>query len=377
MTKIAFLINGDPKSAMGQRANEFASRLAARYNIDLAYRSSQKLKSIVQFFVFLWRTQPAISYVFDMAYSGVLAAVCYKLVRRNKLVIDTGDAIYELARSAGGRSRIGLWLTRGLEWGSFQVADHIVVRGSYHQRWLATQGIVSTVIQDGVDTTQFAPTDVSALRQQLGLDRVLTIGLIGSSMWSEKLQMCYGWELVELIRLLKEHPVVGVMIGAGSGIAHLQARCREYGIEDRLHFWGYVPYDELPERLCLMDVCLSTQTNDLVGQVRTTGKLPLYLAAGRYVLASDVGEAALVLPPEMRVPYDGVQDQSYPGRLAKRIESLLAQAAPAKHSIKMQGVAQKYFEYSVLAMRLERLFDAVVADKQRSQTEEHSQSYAK
>ena len=69
-------------------------------------------------------------------------------------------------------------------------------------------------------------------------------------------------------------------------------------------FAGRRPLTELPALLAACDICLSTQTNDVPGNVRTTGKLPLYLACGRYILASNVGEAARVLPPEMLVPYD-------------------------------------------------------------------------
>src|SRR5439155_17871072 len=108
--------------------------------------------------------------------------------------------------------------------------------------------------------------------------------------------------------------VKGVVIGDGSGLPILRARCREYGIEDRVLFLGRLPYEELPRYLGLIDVCLSTQTNDLVGQVRTTGKLPLYLAAGRYVLASRVGEAARVLDADMLVDHDGQVDTGYPQR---------------------------------------------------------------
>ena len=73
-----------------------------------------------------------------------------------------------------------------------------------------------------------------------------------------------------------------------------------------MEFAGQVPYAELPGWLHRMDICLSTQTNDVVGWVRTTGKLPLYLAAGRFVLASRVGEAARVLPEEMLVDGEGI-----------------------------------------------------------------------
>src|SRR5581483_5840630 len=128
-----------------------------------------------------------------------------------------------------------------------------------------------------------------------------------------------GWDLIEALRLPRDKPVKGIIIGDGSGISRLKARCKQYEIEDKVVFLGFVPYDDLPLYLSMIDVCLSTQTNDIVGQVRTTGKLPLYLASGRYILASDVGEAALVLDHQMLVPYNGVKDQSYPVKLAERI----------------------------------------------------------
>lgn len=366
MTGIAFLVNGEEHGAIGQRAREFAIRLATRYGIRIAYRAPQKPLAILRFFAFLVRMRPAVSYVFDMSYSGVLGAALYKLLFRNRLVIETGDAIYELARAGGMRGPLGLWLTRRLEGFSLRVADRIVVRGSFHAHWLAGQGIEADVIQDGVDTNQFKPEDVLALRRRLGLDGVLTIGVVGSSVWNDRLQWCYGLELVEAIRLLKDRPVTGVMIGGGSGIERLKARCREYEIEDRVQFWDYVPYDELPEKLNLMDVCLSTQTDNLAGQVRTTGKLPLYLATGRYVLASDVGEAALVLPPEMRVPYVGEMDGGYPQRLAERIAALLAHPAMLRRGAEMKAIAERHFEYTALAEKLAMVLDAMAGVDERA-----------
>jgi glycosyltransferase involved in cell wall biosynthesis len=101
----------------------------------------------------------------------------------------------------------------------------------------------------------------------------------------------------------------------------LKARCQELGIEGLVEFAGRVPYAELPGWLHRMDICLSMQTNDVVGWVRTTGKLPLYLAAGRFVLASRVGEAARVLPEEMLV--DG-EDTNTWVQSAKNASSLIS-----------------------------------------------------
>lgn len=344
---------------MGIRARELAARLS-RFDIQIAYRASSKLVAILEFFKFLLRLRPAAIYVFDISYSGVLSAGLYRLVFRNCLIVETGDAITELARSTGNRGKIGVWLTQLLERYAFWVADRVVVRGTFHQELLATQGIAADVIQDGVDVAQFAPVDASDLRQQYGLEGRLTVGLLGSSIWSEKLHMCYGWELVETIGLLKDARVKGIMIGGGSGIPHLKSRCRELGIEDRVLFLDFIPYEQLPRYLCLIDICLSTQTNDVVGQVRTTGKLPLYLAAGRYILASEVGEAARVLEPEMLAPYDGVKDAEYPRKLAERIRPILADPEMLERAEANMDLARKHFDYSMLTERVSGVIAAAL-----------------
>lgn len=356
---VAFIVNGGRDSAMGFRARDLAPRIS-KYEIHIVYRSQSKIVSILSFLKFLTRLRPAAIYVFDVGYSGVLSAGLYRLVFGNCLIVETGDAITELVRSSGSRGMFGLWLTRLLESTAFWVADRTVVRGSFHQELLARQGIAADVIQDGVDVSQFAPTDASDLRKQYGLDGALTVGVLGSSIWSEKLQMCYGWELVETIGLLSDSPVKGIMIGGGSGIPHLKARCRELGIEDRITFLDFIPYEQLPRYLNLIDVCLSTQTNDVVGQVRTTGKLPLYLAAGRYILASEVGEAARVLPPEMLVAYEGVKDEQYPQKLGDRIRTILGHPEMLERAGANIGLARKHFDYSLLAERVGGVIDEAI-----------------
>lgn len=349
---IVFVVSGESNSAMGFRARDLASQLAGVFTISIVYRSRRKILSILKIFSFLVRVRPTVSYVFDISYAGVVAATFYKVIFRNCLIIETGDAIVELVRSTGSRGKFGIWLTQLLERIAFRFADRIVVRGSFHKEWLMRLGVESDVIRDGVDTQKFKPEDASELRKRYGLDGVMTVGLVGTSVWSEKLQMCYGWELLETIRLLRGRAVKGVMIGTGSGISRLKALCKEYEIEDKMIFLGHVPYDELSCYLNLIDVCLSTQTNNLVGQVRTTGKLPLYLAAGRYVLASDVGEAGLVLNQEMLVEYVGLKDDKYPQKLKERIERLLDQPDKLERGAHNVAIAKEHFDYAILASRM-------------------------
>ncbi len=362
MTKLTFVVNGDHSDPMGRRARAFADQLRGPYDIDVLYRSKRKVWSAARFLAALLHRQPKVCYVFDMSYSGVAGALMYKSLTRGRVVIDTGDAITELARSMG-RSPLGVELTRRLEELSLSGADRIVVRGTYHKEWLAQRGVRAEVIHDGIESSLIGTPAVDDEREQLGLDGVLTVGLVGSLSWSPTLQSCYGWDLIELIRILKDRPVKGVVIGEGSGLPILQARCREYGITDRVVFLGRAPYQELPRRLGLIDVCLSTQTNDLPGQVRTTGKLPLYLAAGRYILASRVGEAARILDEEMLVDYDGNNDLGYPQKLANRVLRLVDDRSLLGRGRRHFAVAREKFDYAVLARQMARVIDDVVASR--------------
>jgi glycosyltransferase involved in cell wall biosynthesis len=359
-TEVLFLVNGDERSPMGYRARAFAERLPDRWRSRILYRSQGRFLSIGVFLRAIAASQPSIVYVLDMAVCGVIAGAAARFLRRTVLVIDTGDAISALAQSIG-RGPIGVLLTRVLEAFAFRVADQIVVRGTFHRQWLADRHIDAEVIPDGVDLQLFRPIEddsIRALRRELDVEKVLAVGLVGSSVWCEKLQMAYGWELVEALALLKDRPVRGVIIGDGTGIPHLRARCRELDVQDRVTFLGRIPFEMLPSHLNAFDVCLSTQSNDLAGQVRTTGKLPLYLACGRYVLASKVGEAALVLPPDMLIDYEGTKDGTYPAKLAQRLSDMLTRSEDSPDTV---SVARERFDYDRLTARLTGMFDTLVA----------------
>ncbi len=359
---VLFLVNGSQGSAMAIRAESLAQRLRPDFRIEIEYRTAEKVASTAHFFAELLRKRPSICYVFDMAFSGVLAAALYRTLSCCRMIVDTGDAIYELSRNGGERGTVGLALTKALEWVALSRSDRVVVRSHPHQELLNAKSIQSTVIPDGVDMAQFRPSDKTELRARLGLADCTTIGVLGSLIWNRRWQMCYGCELIEVIQALRHLPVKGVIIGDGSGMGELKARCSAAGLDNRILFLGRVPYEDLPGYLNLIDICISTQTNDTAGQVRTTGKLPLYLASGRFVLATRVGEAARVLPPEMLVEYTGAYDPEYPGRLAAHIEALLRRGNLLEYRDKALGIACMHFDYDVLAARLREVLEGACGD---------------
>jgi glycosyltransferase involved in cell wall biosynthesis len=359
--RVAFVVNGGRESAMAERARSFAVRLTARFDSRLVFRDGGRLRAIGRMVRAIAAARPDLCYVLDLAASGVVAAGLYRHMTGSPLVVDTGDAVVELGKALG-RGTVATAATRMLETYALRAAAALVVRGSFHRDLLAERGVRAAFVPDGVDLAQFAATD-SPL-SSADRSRPLVLGVVGSAVWVPARQTCYGWELVEVVRLLRgrlARPVRGVLIGSGSGVDVLRRRCAEYQLGDLVEFAGHVPYAELPARLQQFDICLSTQTNDVIGNVRTTGKLPLYLAAGRFVLASKVGEAARVLPADMLVDFAGTADPGYPARLADRIEDLVERGTDFGHRPECVALARTHFEYDRLAARVASVIEDVLA----------------
>ena len=299
----------------------------------------------------LHQHRPDLVYVCNTAVPGAPLAVWSRLTRGVPYVLDTGDAVFERARRSGigaGLKLPLLWLVETL---AQRHASAVVVRGTRHREYLQAQGLSRVVlIRDGyAEQSSATPDAVDQLRAKLGLEGRFVVGVMGSLVFSPRLGICYGWDLVEALSSLKDLPVVAVVIGDGNGRNWLEAKARAEGVHDRIRFCGRIPYAEVPVYLRLMDVALSTQTNNLPGQVRTTGKLPEYMAAERFILASRVGEAALVLPDLMLLDYEGEVDTGYPARLAERIRLLQSQPGLLDLRRSLPGLARELCSYEELS----------------------------
>ncbi len=367
--KLLFFVNGSQTSAAGVRAERLAANLPEHWEIQFNYRPTSKWKGILPFIQSALSFRPQLIYVMDTAYTGVLAGLTAKNLTGCKLVVDTGDVAFELAKSVGIYSKRQLALIRWIEQLAMTNSDYLIVRGSYHKQWLANQGIQNIeFIPDGIDFPSVQPVDSTLLRQQLGLEKCLVVGVVGTMAWSKQHQMCYGWDIVEALAFLKDFPAKALLVGDGNGRTILEQRAKELGVRDRIVFTGQLPYEQLPQYISAMDVCLSTQSNDLVGMVRTTGKLPLYLAYGRYVIATDVGEAKRVLPGVgWLLSYEGVRDVHHPARLADHLKLLLAEPERLQVAAAARDVAQNNFDYKLLTNRVEKVVQMLFKEHSKPQ----------
>ncbi len=353
--KVVFLVNGRADSIEAVRARGLARQLSA--SVHFLFREGSRPGSLWRWHRELNRLQPDLVYVLNTALPGALLAVWWKRVHGLPYLLDTGDAIYWMARLSGIKAGWRLPLIWLMEKVAQSQAATIIVRGTRHREYLLSQGFPHVrVVRDGyAEQGSATPESVAALRRSLGLDGRFVVGVMGSLVFSPRLNLCYGWDLVQAMKQLRDLPVTGLVIGDGNGRAWLEAKAREAGVADRIVFCGRIPYAQVPTYLRLMDVALSTQTNNIPGQVRTTGKLPEYMAAERFILASRVGEAAILLPELMLLSYAGEVDPGYPSRLADRIRQLHDNPALSEIRHRLPTVAQRECNYETLSQTLEQV----------------------
>jgi len=359
--RVAIVVNSSAGGVLGPRVESFAKGLSGEFRIDVFWRQSTRPRAIFTFFSELRRVRPDLVYLVDLGYPAVVASLIYQQSNSCPLVIETGDPLAELLWATGRVGPLGRLAIRRYEQLVLRRADRVVVRGSGLKEYLAGLGVTrADTVPDGVDTMLFHPMDVPDLRHVLDLDDCLSIGVVGSLNWSTRHQWGYGSELVQALVLLKDFPVRGVVVGDGPGRARLERQAAELGVRERITFVGHVPHNSLPPYINAMDICLSTQTNDSVGRSRTTAKLPLFLACGRFVLASRVGEAARVLPEGMLVEYHESFDAGYPVRLARRIEQLVREPQLLRLGEQNRKIALSEFDYGCLVPKLLTLFKSVL-----------------
>lgn len=347
---VTFLVHGGPDSIEAVRLHGLSQRVPSS-SLQFLFRTKDKRATWAAWTREIQKSRPDLIYVLNTALPGAPIAAWNQLIRGIPYILDTGDVIFEMARRSGigGGWRLPLlWTVEQLAW---RRAHRIVVRGTRHREYLEKLGLQAALVRDGYARQQYVPAKkISELRSKLSLHGKLVIGLMGSLVWSPRLQICYGWDLIRALPSLIDLPISVVIIGDGNGRAWLEAEASRLGVRHRITFTGRIPYADVPAYMRLLDIALSTQTNNLPGQVRTTGKVPEYMAAGCFILASKVGEAELLLPPEMVIPFNGEVDPEYPARLAQRIREVLRNPKMLALRTSLPAQASRTCSYDVLSL---------------------------
>jgi glycosyltransferase involved in cell wall biosynthesis len=292
----------------------------------------------------------------------IAAARLGRLLFGTPFIVDTGDLLEESERTAG-RGRLRCLAVRLLERASMRLADAVVVRGTRHveiaERWGARAVML---VPDGVECAPFARGDRDAVRREIGAGDAVVVGVVSTIALEPRLGLpSPGWDVVECVARLPDLGLIGLVVGDGPGLAALRKLAERRGVAQRVRFVGRRPLEALPAYFAAMDVFLHTALNNPMSQVRTTGKLPLLLAAGRAAVVSRVGEAARVLEGTgMLLDFDGTPEQ-YAVRLAERVREIVRDRAFDRWRETGPEIARREFDYAALARRAEALIRRLAA----------------
>jgi len=154
------------------------------------------------------------------------------------------------------------------------------------------------VNSNAVDPTQFRPdVDGSTVRQALGLDGSVVVGFSGTfGNWHGIPSLAAA-----LPRVCRARPDVRWLLMGDGPLRHLvDDAVRVHGLADRVHQPGLVPHARMPAYLAACDVLVSPHGRQADGGefFGSPTKLFEYMAAGRPIVASALGQIAEVLQHE-------------------------------------------------------------------------------
>jgi glycosyltransferase involved in cell wall biosynthesis len=209
-----------------------------------------------------------------------------------------------LAEQAEFRALVLADEARAIEAEVFRTADALAVVSDELVGYATARGTASDrvhVIRNAVDTTRFhpqvPPTQVPGIP-----DRAFVVGFSGS------LKAWHGLDtLLPAFRALRDHlPSAHLLVvGEGPRRPWIEGYATGAGLEDAITLTGWVGHDDLPGLITRMDVATAPYPN-AEGHYFSPLKLYEYLALGRPIIASRIGQtaqvlegsnAALLLPP--------------------------------------------------------------------------------
>ncbi len=221
--------------------------------------------------------------------AGGLALMWSRILGRCRYVVSSGDAVGPWV----GSVRPGLgWIFNKYERWLCRLAAGFIGWTPYLVGRALTFGCPRAVTAAGFALHSRTPAEIAEARQRLraalGIkDDTIVFGIVGSLAWNKRVEFCYGWELVNAIRLTDRRDIAVVVVGDGAGLDHLRLVAGK-DLGQRIHLTGGVPHQYVLDYMAAMDVASLPQSVDGVGSFRYTTKISEYVAARLPVITGQI-----------------------------------------------------------------------------------------
>lgn len=168
----------------------------------------------------------------------------------------------------------------------------------------------------------------------------------------------YARLFVKAVRMLKNRGIMfkALIVGGGHDLGKLRYLAQKFDLTDDLYFTGFVNHEKVKYYIAAADVCVACfEDNDL-----TRSKSPLkiveYLASGKAIVASNVGEV-----PRMLEGCGLTVKAGSDTALADGIEKYLQdEQLRQDHELKARKHAEKKYNWAVTATHMERAYERAI-----------------
>lgn len=164
----------------------------------------------------------------------------------------------------------------------------------------------------GADLTRFSPhISGRRIREKYHFQNRTVILYLGQLHAGQYVKMFI--EAANIV--LHKHPdAIFLIVGQGYMASQLRDFVTRYGIEDSVVFAGSIPHDLIPQYIGASDICVASFEDNEVTICKSPLKIVEYLASGKPIVASLVGEVRnmvggvglLVEPGDYRTLADGI-----------------------------------------------------------------------
>ncbi len=226
---------------------------------------------------------------------GIMAS---KLLRIPHVTEINGPNIEEKKLSTRDLPPIQKFTAKMLRKFCLRNTHHVIAVSQNLKNYLRENHIVKhlnnvTVLPNAADVSAFDRNyDIQDIKASFGLEGKFIVAYIGT------LQVWYAIEDVisAFPRVLKEVPNACLLIvGTGQAKEKLMYLTHKLGISDRVNFLGYVNHSCIPKMLSVADVAVAPFKELGMTFFGSAIKIFEYLAAGKAIVASKIGQIVAVL----------------------------------------------------------------------------------
>lgn len=315
-------------------------------------RSGWDLWDTLNRMIYLWPQQYDLVHSIDSRPVCILPALMLKKLRKTKLVIDwldwwgRGGTIAERSNSLA--ERLFAPVETYFEEAFRHLADgSVVITSALKNRALALGVRAEHLVQIpfGADVENLQPLDKITARQRLGLppDQPL-LGYVGNILLSDRALMLEAFKIINR----KDDQVRLLLIG------NCTMTLSDFGpeVQDRVIVTGSISYKDLQDYVAACDIMWLPLKDTIANRGRWPSKICDYLAAGRPVATTAVGDLKNLFSQEEI----GILSGDSPVALAESTLQLLARPDLEELGRNARRVAERELAWDILTDKLEDFY---------------------